>query len=222
MIRLAVFDLDGTLVNSLADLAAASNYGLRTLGFPEHPTEQFRYFVGNGVRKLCERVLPEDAQDYADRQHALFSEYYNAHYADETRPYPGITELLPRLKDAGILLAVASNKTEVFTRKIVEHFFGTALFDLVSGKIEGRPVKPDPAILQAAMQQFGTAPRETVMIGDSNVDIRTAKAACTHSIGCLWGFRTAAELEEAGAEQLADAPAQLFDLIRHRKEDQLS
>ena len=109
MIRLAVFDLDGTLVNSLADLAAASNYGLRTLGFPEHPTEKFRYFVGNGVRKLCERVLPEDAKEYADRQYALFSEYYNTHNADQTRPYPGIKSLLHHLKDEGILLAVASN-----------------------------------------------------------------------------------------------------------------
>ena len=99
-----------------------------TMGFPEHPTEKFRYFVGNGVRKLCERVLPEDAKEYADRQYALFSEYYNTHYADQTRPYPGIKSLLHRLKDEGILLAVASNKTELFTREIVEHFFGTALY----------------------------------------------------------------------------------------------
>lgn len=218
MIRLAVFDLDGTLVNSLADLAAASNYGLRTLGFPEHPTEKFRYFVGNGVRKLCERVLPEDAKEYADRQYALFSEYYNTHYADQTRPYPGIKSLLHHLKDEGILLAVASNKTEVFTREIVEHFFGTALFDLVSGKIDGRPVKPDPAILQAAMKQFGATPAETVMIGDSNVDIRTAKAAGTHSIGCIWGFRTAEELTEAGAEQLAETSVQILDAVHAWKE----
>ena len=161
MIRLAVFDLDGTLVNSLADLAAASNYGLRTLGFPEHPTEKFRYFVGNGVRKLCERVLPEDAKEYADRQYALFSEYYNTHYADQTRPYPEIESLLHRLKGEKIQLAVASNKTEVFT---------------------------------------------------------TAKAAGTHSIGCIWGFRTAEELTEAGAEQLAETPVQILDAVHAWKE----
>ena len=214
MIRLAVFDLDGTLVNSLADLAAASNYGLRTLGFPEHPTEQFRYFVGNGVRKLCERVLPEDAKEYVDRQYALFSEYYNTHYADKTRPYPGIEALLLRLKGEGMRLAVASNKTESFTREIVTHFFGTDLFDLVSGKIDGRPVKPDPAILQAVMQQLGTAPEETVMIGDSNVDVRTALAAGTHSIGCVWGFRTEQELTQAGAQRLAETPKDIYTQIR--------
>lgn len=213
MIKLAIFDLDGTLVNSLADLADAVNQGLRQLGHPTHPTEAFRYFVGNGVPKLCERALPADCKGEQEQLRTLFAAYYQAHCMEKTRPYPEMREALDALRQSGLQLAVASNKDHAFTSEIVSHFFGDKLFACVSGRKPGCAGKPDPAILQVCMDVCGCTPAETVMIGDSNVDMLTAQNASMRAIGCLWGFRTAEELQSGGAACLAESPAGLPDCI---------
>ena len=209
MYQLAIFDLDGTLINSVEDLANAVNHGLQELHFPVHPVEAYYHFVGNGVPKLCERALPPDVKDQADALLKRFNPYYTMHCLDCTKPYPGIFSALERLRDAGIQLAVATNKTQDFAEKIVSHIFGEKQFDCIQGGNARRPKKPSPEILLEIMQQCGTAPEHTVMIGDSDVDILTARNAGIDAVGCIWGFRGEEELREAGAKILAASPADL-------------
>lgn len=216
MKQLAIFDLDGTLVNSIADLANAVNQTLRQMHYPTHPLERFYQFVGNGVQKLCERALPENATS-EDQTFLLthFSAYYESHCLQYTVPYHNIPAALEQLKSAGIQLAAASNKPQRFTEKIIHHFFGDDTFAVICGSCETRPKKPAPDIIFEIMQQLHTEKAQTIFIGDSNVDIMTAANASISSIGCTWGFRGREELIAAGANFLADDPAQLPDLILH-------
>lgn len=212
--KLIIFDLDGTLVNSLDDLADAANHAMKHFGYPVHPTEAFRYFVGNGIPKLIERCLPESERfpGRIEEVRAVFSEYYNVHFADKTRPYDGIHELLDRLKGEGVKIAVASNKSDDFTCSIIDSFFeGT--FDMVRGSREGVPRKPAPDIVFDIMKELGVDASDTYFAGDSNVDMYTAKNAGVTAIGCLWGFRTREELLEGGADFLAEEPEQIFDIL---------
>lgn len=209
-----IFDLDGTLVNSLADLAASSNYALRRFGYPEHPIEKFNYFVGNGVPKLIERCLPESERSEGKiaAVKAVFDEYYGAHYADKTRPYEGIGSLLERLKAAGVKTAVASNKTDGFVKNIADRFFG-GIFDSVKGGRADIPKKPAPDIVFEIMRELEAVPENTYFAGDSNVDMYTAKNAGIKAIGCLWGFRTKEELLEGGADFLAESPLDIYKIL---------
>lgn len=211
MIRLAIFDLDGTLVNSLGDLADVCNRGLHALGYPMHPEVAYRRFVGNGVRKLCERCAPKGGD--VDRLYAYFNEEYPRHCMDRTHPYEGISALLEALSKENIALAVASNKTDAFSKSIVTHFFGQERFAVIAGKTADRPTKPDPAIIRGILNALCVAPQEAVMLGDSDVDMHTAQNAGIHALGCAWGFRSEEELRQSGAEQIAHCPQEVAALI---------
>lgn len=211
MYRLVIFDLDGTLVNSLEDLGNACNSALEQFGYPVHPMESFRYFVGDGVPMLIRRALPEGerSEENIARVKAAFDEIYGRSYNVCTRPYDGITELLDKLKSEGILIAVASNKPDNFTQTIVTGMFGDT-FSYVSGKKEGFEKKPDPQIALHIMEKLGVSPKDTLFAGDSSVDMQTAHNAGCDCIGCVWGFRTLQELTDNKATYIANSPEDIF------------
>ena len=212
-----IFDLDGTLLDTLADLADSANYTMEQMGYQTYPLESYRYFVGNGVPKLLERCLPEDkrTEENISAARKLFSEYYNIHFADKTRPYDGVNELLENLKKSGVKMAVASNKSDEFTQSIVKRFFGN-VFDIVQGGKADVPKKPAPDIAFGIMERLGAVPETTYFAGDSNVDMYTAKNSGLTAIGCLWGFRTKEELLDSGANFLAEKPSDIYDIIIKR------
>jgi len=214
MYRYVIFDLDGTLLNTLEDLADAGNWVCRNHGWPTRTAEEYKYFVGNGMAKLAERFAPEAWRTPEGVRSILdeFMPYYDAHKADKTAPYPGMAEALARLKAAGVPLAVLSNKADELAGPVVEGYY-PGVFPVVQGALPSLPTKPDPTLLRRLMDRLGADPRKTLFVGDSNVDIRTAKNGGLPSCGVLWGFRTRAELEAEGADFIADTPAALADLI---------
>lgn len=210
MIKLAIFDLDGTLVNSLEDLADAVNRALEENGYPKRPLENFNRYVGNGTKKLIERALPPEADaDERERIHGIFSAYYRSGCLNKTKPYDGIVQALSELRGGGVMCAVASNKPDAFSSQIVSAFFKDGSFDLVRGKTEGMNAKPAPDIIFLIMSSLGVSAEETVMIGDSDVDVITAGNAGIKCIGCEWGFRGRAELEAAGADMIISKPEEI-------------
>ena len=214
MYRYVIFDLDGTLLNTLDDLADAGNYICRKKGWPEHPVEAYKYFVGNGMAKLVERFTPEEYRTPENLKAALeeFIPYYDAHKEDKTVPYPGISEMLHSIRQAGVQIAVLTNKAHPLAEGVMERYF-PGLFPYVQGAMPDRPTKPDPTLLQELMERMGAKREETLFVGDSNVDIRTAKNGGLTSCGVLWGFRTAQELLAEGADHLAATAEALSDLI---------
>lgn len=210
-----IFDLDGTLLNSIDDLATATNHALETLGYPKHGLWVYPGMVGNGVTKLLERALPEDARDEANvaRMWQAFTAYYDEHCCDATRPYQGIPELLDELTKRGFNLAVTSNKYEAAVVKLIRHFFPDANWRAVLGHVEGIPTKPDPSIVFKALSLCPTPKSECLYVGDSAVDIETARRACVESVGVSWGFRTILELKEACADHIISMPNQLLNFI---------
>lgn len=209
----AIFDLDGTLADTICDLGDAVNYGLEKLGCPTHDYESYKQMVGNGAKKLCERALPDDKKDNAGELHRLFKEYYSKHYLDKTRLYNGIKETLEKLQSRGVVLAVATNKPEDVAREIVGKFLPDIDFVKVLGGVDYRPTKPDSTILVEIFAALPDVENRVYMIGDSNVDVQTAKNAGIESIGCAWGFRGRAELESEGADFIAEKPADIADII---------
>ena len=188
MKKLAIFDLDGTLLNTIKDLGEAVNYALDRNGFHTHSVASYPYFVGNGVRRLIERSLPEDARKKATVVEAMlkdFKQYYDEHNTDRTTPYEGIPELLQELHESGVMLAVASNKYQQATLKIINHFFPDIPWTAIQGQQEGIPVKPDPSIVFMILAQAHISKQETIYIGDSGIDMETARRACIDSVGCL-------------------------------------
>ena len=213
MYRCVIFDLDGTLLNTLDDLADAGNYALKQLGFHTHEVEKYKYFVGNGIPKLIQRILPADSStDLQDKAHRLFSEYYSAHSTDKTKPYIGICSLLTKLKSDGVKTGVATNKDHGFSERLVRTFFDDMIC-IVCGRKEGTPKKPDPFSVNYIMEQLGTDKRETLYVGDSNVDMETANNAGLAACGVLWGFRTETELCESGAHFIVKTPDELYRII---------
>lgn len=212
MYKLVIFDLDGTLVNSLEDLGNACNSALERFGYPTHPMDSFRYFVGDGVPMLIRRALPESerSEENIAMVKAVFDEIYGRNYNVCTRPYDGITELLDKLKAEGILIAVASNKPDNFTQTIVTSMFGDT-FSYVSGKKEGFEKKPDPQIALHIMEKLGVSPKDVLFAGDSSVDMQTAHNAGCDCIGCVWGFRTLQELTDNKATYIANSPIDIFN-----------
>lgn len=202
--QLAIFDLDGTLLDTVADLANATNQALAKCGYPTHPTEAYYRFVGNGINKLFARALPEEArtEENVQRIRTLFIPYYNEHNADDSHPYPGIVELLTQLQSQGIQLAVASNKYQQATAKLVGHFFPNIRFAAVYGQREGVPIKPDPTIVNDILSETGISRAHTLYIGDSGVDMQTARNASVESVGVTWGFREEEELRTNGATHI--------------------
>lgn len=216
--RLVIFDLDGTLLNTIDDLAMSTNYALRQYGYPEHDLAAYRYFVGNGITKLIERALPEEARQehIITSLRAAFVAYYQQHKTDLSRPYPGIPELLHTLHSQGIRLAVASNKYQQGTIELVRHFFGDRLFSVVLGQREGVPVKPDPTIIKDILTSTAVPESETLYVGDSGVDMQTARNSALTSIGVTWGFRPRRELEINGANLIVDTPREIAAWINAR------
>ncbi len=214
MIKLAIFDLDGTLINSLQDLANAVNYTLKLHGYPLHELDEFKYFVGNGMFELLRRSLPDDmkSDEYVLSIKPDFEKHYSENYVKNTYEYDGIKELLEELKNKGISLAVATNKPDEFAKKIVSEIFGDT-FDYVKGFTKNIPKKPSPEIVYHILDAFDTDSLDAVFIGDSNVDIYTGKNSGLKSIGCLWGFRTEEELLSSGADFIAKTPFDIYKFI---------
>ncbi|MGN0976293.1 MAG: HAD family hydrolase [Gemmiger sp.] len=215
MFQTVLFDLDGTLLNTIDDLAGAGNRVCAAHGWPRHTTEEFKYMVGNGIPKLVERFTPPECRDAATLQTALeeFKATYHDHMEDLTAPYPGMPELLAELKAAGVRLAVYSNKNDELARSMMAHYYDPALFDAVRGALPGVPHKPAPEGTLALMAALGADPAVTLYVGDSNVDVQTAKNAGLRCCGVLWGFRTREELRAAGAEYLAADAGALKQVI---------
>lgn len=212
--KLYLFDLDGTLINSLEDLADAADWMLTQSGFPGHTLEEYRRFVGNGVYKLVERALPEDCRDPKEVTafKAVFDARYRAHCMDKTRPYPGVLELLDRLRSQGAELAVLSNKSDEFVQEIVGGIFGPGTFRAVRGQREGVAKKPAPDGVWSLLEELSVYREDALFIGDSDVDVLTAKNAGLPCAGAVWGFRGREELAAAGAEFLVEAPLEILDL----------
>lgn len=210
-----IFDLDGTLLNTIDDLAAATNYALKAMGYPQHGLWVYPNMVGNGVRKLIERALPDDqhSEKVVNDTLAHFKEYYGEHCCDATTPYPGIPELLEELTARGINLAVTSNKYEEAVTKIVAHYFPDANFRAILGNIDGIPRKPDPSTVFKALSMCPTPKAEVLYVGDSGVDMETARRACVESCGVTWGFRPIVELQQAYADHIISTPSQIIDLV---------
>lgn len=211
-IKLAIFDLDGTLVNTITDLGSSVSYALARLGFPKRTMEEYTRFVGNGTLKLIQRSVPEEFKDDAAvvaHAHSLFKDYYAEHYCDTSRIYDGMLEAVEELKTRGIMLSVLTNKPDEFAVKIMDRLFPKGTFNHVQGAREGVPKKPDPTAELEIMRLFGADPANTVHIGDSDVDVFTAHNAAIKCIGCSWGFRSRESLIEAGADAIADKHTEL-------------
>lgn len=208
-----IFDLDGTLLNTLADLCSAVNAALRLRGLPPRSIEEVRQFVGNGVRNLMRRALPAGTDETEiDAALADFKQYYLAHICDSTIPYDGIPELLSSLRTRGIRIGVLSNKVDDASQQLIRHFF-PGQTDVVFGEHEGVPRKPDPTSCKLVMTQLGVKPEEVLYVGDSGVDMQTAVHAGLTAVGVTWGFRDQEELIQNGADFLADTPAQILELL---------
>ncbi len=211
MKKLVIFDLDGTLLDTIADLAVATNHALTQLGYPTHEMETIRTFVGNGINKLLERSLPEDKRTEAMRTH--FIPYYDAHNADFSSPYPGIVEVLETLQAKGLMIAVASNKYQEATEKLVSHYFPTIRFVEVLGQREGISVKPDPTIVYDILKKANVNKEEVLYVGDSGVDMQTAINAGVDAVGVSWGFRPLAELESFRPKGVVDKAEELLGFV---------
>ena len=210
-----IFDLDGTLLNTLGDLTAAVNVAMRKSGFPERSLDEVRQFIGNGIRNLILRAVPEGtSEEGSAKAFADFRAYYSVHYKEETCLYDGIAELLDALQAEGAKLAIVSNKADPVVQSINAHYFSK--WDMLAiGELEGVPRKPAPDCVYLCMERLGAAKEDCVYIGDSDVDIETARNTGIPCIAVTWGFRPKEFLLESGAEQLADSPAELYQLLKN-------
>ena len=218
MKQLAIFDLDGTLLNTIKDLGEAVNFALDKNGFHTHSIASYPFFVGNGVRRLIERSLPEDARKQSTVVETMlrdFKQYYNEHNTDRTQPYDGMPELLHQLQEQGVKLAVASNKYQQATEKIIGHFFADIDWVAVVGQQEGVPVKPDPSIIFMILSQAKVAKQDTLYVGDSGIDMEAARRACVDSVGVTWGFRPVKELKENHANVIINKPIDILPIIEN-------
>ncbi len=222
-LKTIIFDLDGTLLNTLEDLADAANSVLEELGQAALPTEDYRYLVGAGARKLISRMLEAAGLPAADEQQldellAKYNAAYALNWHAKTRPYPGIRQMLNELRQNQLQLAVFSNKPDAFTQLVIEHFFPDQPFFLVQGQLEGVPLKPDPAALKLICQKLGRAVDEVALVGDSAYDMQAAVRAGVLPLGVLWGFRQKQELVAAGAASLFSQASDLTAYLLTRKE----
>jgi len=215
MKKLVIFDLDGTLLNTIDDLAVATNVALEKCGFPKHPLNAYPGFVGNGIRKLMERALPdgERSEQNIERMLEQFKDYYDSHSSDMTKPYPGIPKLLKKLNDNGIRLAVASNKYQEATQKLIRIFFPDIEWVAIEGQKPDFPLKPDPSVVFDILSKSPTPKSDVLYVGDSGTDMETARRACVESCGVTWGFRPTDELRKAYANHIVATPDAIFAII---------
>ena len=213
MYKYVIFDLDGTLLNTIDDLADTGNHVCTLHGWPTHTVDAFKLMVGNGIPKLVERFAPQGtSQEVLDQAFQEFMDWYGVHKEDKTAPYAGMPEMTKALREAGVSIAVLSNKADVMAGPVVEHYY-PGIFPVVQGALPGLPTKPDPTLLHKLMDRLGATQEDTLFVGDSNVDIRTAKNGGLTGCGVLWGFRSREELEAAGADVIVSTPQELLDLI---------
>jgi phosphoglycolate phosphatase len=208
-----LFDLDGTLLDTIEDLAACMNAAVAAAGLATRPVEEHKRMVGDGVANYVLRALGEDRRGDTKLIERVTAEYrglYRQHWADFTRAYDGVEELLEALVAKDVVLAVLSNKPDLFTREMVRHFFPGIPFAAVEGAKEGSPLKPDPAAALAIARQVALAPEQFAYVGDTNTDMQTARAAGMLAVGALWGFRGRTELEAAGAQVVIERPGELM------------
>ena len=212
MIKAVVFDLDGTLTNTLGDIATSMNRALRLHGLPEHEELAYTKMIGNGVFKLVERAVG-DHPDKLDAVYQTYQAYYSQHAMDTTHPYDGVHEMLLALAERGISLCVFSNKPHADTVNVVAKFFPDVPFWMVRGQMPGFPVKPNPAGALVIAQSVGAEPDEFLYLGDMAVDMQCAQNADMHGVAVTWGFGDRASLEASPAEHIIDTPMQVLDLL---------
>ena len=211
--KAVIFDMDGTILNTLEDLKNATNYSLRQFGMPERSLEEVRMFVGNGIRKLVERAVPSGTSEEKIAQVLdVFLEYYEIHSADNTSPYPGILELVEKLKKSGIKTAVSTNKADVPAQELGREYFN-GIFDLIVGQQDGLKVKPAPDSVNKILSILDIQKEDAIYIGDSDVDVQTAKNSGLDFIGVSWGFRGREFLEKNGAKNIVDNANEILDLV---------
>ncbi len=210
-----LFDLDGTLLDTIDDLSDSANAVLAASGFPTHGTEAYKYFVGNGLRNLMARALPEEHRDEATIEAGLSAMRleYGKRWADKTRPYPGVPQLLDGLSEKNIRMTILSNKADEFTQQVVKKLLPHWRFEAVFGESPAVPKKPDPAGAVKITELLGIPAGEFLYLGDTNVDMSTAVLAGMYPVGALWGFRKSDELVEGGARVLLPRPEALLDLL---------
>ena len=208
-----IFDLDGTLLNTLDDLTDSVNFALGEMGYPLHTADEVRMMVGNSVIYLIEQALPDGTdKEIFDKTLALFESHYQTNMRNKTAPYDGVMQMLDKLSTEGYKLAVVSNKPDVFTQELVGELFGKYI-PLAIGRSETIARKPAPDMLELAIKQLGSDPDSTVYVGDSEVDVETSINAGVDCVGCLWGFRDRETLESAGAEYIISSTDELVGLI---------
>lgn len=208
--KLCVFDLDGTLVDSLRDIAEALNECLALLGVPQHPLDGYRYMVGEGVPKLCERAIGDAHPELVPRLIDLARARYRTRPLQATRPYAGVPELVEALSRRGVILGVLSNKPHDLTVRMVDHFWPNNPFRFVQGYVAEASRKPDPRHLLEMCSAAGIVPRDCCMIGDTPTDVATAQAAGAGHVAVTWGFRTHEDLRAGGAERMVDRPEEVL------------
>lgn len=216
--RLIIFDLDGTLLDTIDDLAVACNHALARCGCPERDRDEYFMLVGRGINNLFRGALPEGmkSDEMVERMREAFLPYYNAHSCDLTKPYEGINEMLEALASEGVRFAIASNKYQAGTEALADRYFSKFRFVRILGQREGMPIKPDPRIVYEAMEGVpGIKPEETVYCGDSDVDMITGTNAGVRTIGVKWGFRTEEELSRHNPWILVDKPSEIVELLLH-------
>lgn len=213
MFRLVIFDLDGTLLNTIGDLAAAGNHTLAEMGYPQHPEDSYRHFVGNGIPKLIERMLPADCgEEVRKSAFERFMEYYSQHKCDRTKPYPGIPELVRELKSSGVICGANSNKAHEFTNELIRMNFGEDITEII-GYGAGFPAKPDPGAALEMLRRTKIPPEQALYVGDSDVDVMTGHNAKIAVCSALWGFRGYDELSPLKPEYFAHDPEELKEII---------
>jgi len=210
-----IFDLDGTLVNTLRDIADAANSSLKKHQFKSHPVDSYRYFVGDGLKTLVERIIPqhERTSENIYKLMETFKEIYQDSWYKKSFPYHGIESMIDTLWSRGVKLAVFSNKPHHFTRLNIDHFFHDHIFSFVQGQIDEIPKKPDPTGALMIAEQLELDREDLVFIGDTAIDIKTGKSAGMKTIGVTWGFRDQLELEENGADIIVNKPEEIINIV---------
>lgn len=212
MKKAVIFDLDGTLVNSLPDISFAMNRALTLEGLVPHSEDRYRYFVGDGVIHLSERAAGE-RKDLAEKLREHYVPYYHEHSRDRSYVYDGIADMLVRLQREGILLSVFTNKDQPDAEDVIQHYFPSAPFRVIQGRQPGIPIKPDPEGVFRILEKLGTSKEETVYVGDTATDMKCGRNAGLFTFGVLWGFRTRDELENSGAKCIVSTPEELTGLV---------
>ncbi len=220
MIRAVVYDVDGTLLDTIDTIAGYANAALEKFGLPTQPTEKYKYFVGNGAKKLVERMIDASGvpqSEYYDKVYEYYNKLYDSSPIGVTKPFDGIPELISDVNKLGIRQAVLSNKPDYATCQVVTHFFPSEFYKVYGGR-EGIKLKPDPDALLSILRELQVSPSECLYVGDTYVDMLTGKSAGAFTVGVLWGFRDRAELEEYHADRIVKKPSEIFAIINELNE----